>query len=79
MDIMRVTIQLPDDMQPLSGNGDDVPRRSLEAIAVGAYRSSAVTDDGQLLMQRLAGGGCRQVVEHCLVDRMQPRREECAS
>jgi predicted HTH domain antitoxin len=45
MDIMRVTIQLPDDISAaLEEQWDDVPRRSLEAIAVEAYRSSALTE-----------------------------------
>ena len=35
IDIMRVTIQLPDDISAaLEEQWDDVPRRSLEAIAV---------------------------------------------
>jgi hypothetical protein len=41
MDVMRVTIQLPDESAPLKEQWDDVPRRSLEAIAVEAYRSGA--------------------------------------
>jgi predicted HTH domain antitoxin len=42
---MRVTIQLPDDISAaLEEQWDDVPRRSLEAIAVEAYRSGALTD-----------------------------------
>ena len=45
MDVMRVTIQLPDDISAaLEGRWDDVPRRSLEAIAVDAYRSGALTE-----------------------------------
>jgi predicted HTH domain antitoxin len=45
MDIMRVTIQLPDDISAaLQEQWDDVPRRSLEAIAVDAYRSGALTE-----------------------------------
>jgi predicted HTH domain antitoxin len=42
---MRVTIQLPDDISAaLEEQWDDVPRRSLEAIAVEAYRSGALTE-----------------------------------
>jgi len=42
---MRVTIQLPDDISAALGEQwDDVPRRSLEAIAVEAYRSGALTE-----------------------------------
>ena len=45
IDIMRVTIQLPDDISAaLEEQWDDVPRRSLEAIAVEAYRTGALTD-----------------------------------
>ena len=45
MDLMRVTIQLPDDISAALGERwDDVPRRSLEAIAVEAYRSGALTE-----------------------------------
>ena len=44
-DIMRVTIQLPDDISAaLEEQWDDVPRRSLEAIAVEAYRTGALTE-----------------------------------
>ena len=42
---MRVTIQLPDDiLAALEERWDDVPRRSLEAIAVEAYRTGALTE-----------------------------------
>jgi hypothetical protein len=42
---MRVNIQLPDDISAaLEEQWDDVPRRSLEAIAVEAYRSGALTE-----------------------------------
>ena len=42
---LRVTIQLPDDISAaLEERWHDVPRRSLEAIAVEAYRSGALTD-----------------------------------
>ena len=45
IDIMRVTIQLPDDISAaLEERWDDVPRRSLEAIAVEAYRTGALTE-----------------------------------
>jgi predicted HTH domain antitoxin len=45
MDVMRVTIQLPDDISAaLEEQWDDVPRRSLEAIAVEAYRSGALSE-----------------------------------
>ena len=42
---MRVTIQLPDDISAaLEERWDDVPRRSLEAIAVEGYRTGALTE-----------------------------------
>lgn len=42
---MRVTIQLPDDISAaLEERWDDVPRRSLEAIAVGAYRTGVLSE-----------------------------------
>ena len=45
MSIMRVIIQLPDDISAaLEEQWDDVPRRSLEAIAVEAYRTGALTE-----------------------------------
>jgi predicted HTH domain antitoxin len=45
MDVMRVTIQLPDHISAaLHEQWDDVPRRSLEAIAVEAYRTGALTE-----------------------------------
>jgi predicted HTH domain antitoxin len=45
MGIMRVTIQLPDDISAaLEEQWDDVPRRSLEAIAIEAYRTRALTE-----------------------------------
>jgi predicted HTH domain antitoxin len=45
IDLMRVTIQLPDDISAsLEEHWHDVPRRSLEAIAVEAYRTGALTE-----------------------------------
>lgn len=45
LDIMRVTIQLPEDISAaLEEQWDDVPRRSLEAIAVEGYRTGALTE-----------------------------------
>jgi hypothetical protein len=42
---MRVTIQLPDDISAaLEERWDDVPRRSLEGIAVEGYRTGALTE-----------------------------------
>ena len=57
MDIMRVTIQLPDDISAaLEEQWDDVPRRSLEAVAVEAYRTGALTDRVQLPAGRTLAG-----------------------
>ena len=42
---MKVTIQLPEDISAaLAEQWDNVPRRSLEAIAVEGYRSGALTE-----------------------------------
>jgi predicted HTH domain antitoxin len=42
---MKVTIELPEDvLAALKGRWDDVPRRSLEAIAVEGYRTGALTE-----------------------------------
>jgi predicted HTH domain antitoxin len=42
---MKVTIDLPEDVSTaLRGRWDDVPRRSLEAIAVAGYRIGALTE-----------------------------------
>ena len=42
---MKVTIDLPEDVTAaLKGQWDDVPRRSLEAVAVEGYRIGALTE-----------------------------------
>ena len=42
---MKVTTDLPEDVSAaLKGRWDDVPRRSLEAIAVEGYRTGALTE-----------------------------------
>jgi predicted HTH domain antitoxin len=42
---MKVTIDLPEDVSaPLRGRWNDVPRRSLETIAVEGYRIGALTE-----------------------------------
>jgi len=42
---MKVTIELPEDvLAALKGRWDDVPRRSLEAVAVEGYRTGALTE-----------------------------------
>jgi predicted HTH domain antitoxin len=44
-DVIRVTIQSPDDISAaLQEQWDDGPRRSLEAIAIGAYRTGALSE-----------------------------------
>jgi predicted HTH domain antitoxin len=44
--IMKVTIDLPEDVSAaLQGRWEDVPRRALEAIAVDAYRTGALTEN----------------------------------
>lgn len=43
---MIVTIQLPADISAaLGGRWDDVPRRSLEAIAIEGYRTGALSEE----------------------------------
>jgi len=43
---MSVTIQLPADISAaLGARWDDVPRRSLEAIAIEGYRTGALTEE----------------------------------
>jgi predicted HTH domain antitoxin len=45
MVIMKVTIDLPDDVSAaLKGRWNDVPRRALEVIAVEAYRTGALAE-----------------------------------
>ncbi len=42
---MKVTIELPEDvLAALKGRWDDVPRQSLEAVAVEGYRTGALTE-----------------------------------
>ena len=43
---MKVTIDLPEDIAAaLRGEWDDLPRRSLEAIAVEAYRTGVLSEN----------------------------------
>jgi predicted HTH domain antitoxin len=70
MEIMRVTIQLPDDISAaLEEQWDDVPRRSLEAIAVEAYRTGALTDSQ---VRRLLGFESRFQVHALLKEHHVP-------
>ena len=67
---MRVTIQLPDDISAaLEEQWDDVPRRSLEAIAVEAYRTGALTDSQ---VRRLLGFESRFQVHALLKEHQVP-------
>ena len=67
---MRVTIQLPDDISAaLEEQWDDVPRRSLEAIAVEAYRTGALTDSQ---VRRLLGFESRFQVHALLKEHHVP-------
>ncbi len=67
---MRVTIQLPDDISAaLEEQWDDVPRRSLEAIAVEAYRSGALTESQ---VRRLLGFESRFQVHALLKEHHVP-------
>jgi predicted HTH domain antitoxin len=70
MGIMRVTIQLPDDISAaLEEQWDDVPRRSLEAIAIEAYRSGALTESQ---VRRLLGVESRFQVHALLKEHNVP-------
>ncbi len=70
LDIMRVTIQLPDDISTaLEQQWDDVPRRSLEAIAVEAYRTGALTESQ---VRRLLGLDSRFQVHALLKEHHVP-------
>ncbi|HEY7186131.1 MAG TPA: UPF0175 family protein [Vicinamibacterales bacterium] len=67
---MRVTIQLPDDISAaLEEQWDDVPRRSLEAIAIEAYRSGALTESQ---VRRLLGVESRFQVHALLKEHNVP-------
>jgi predicted HTH domain antitoxin len=70
MGIMRVTIQLPDDISAaLEEQWDDVPRRSLEAIAIEAYRTGALTESQ---VRRLVGVESRFQVHALLKEHNVP-------
>ena len=72
MEDMRVTIQLPDDISAaLKERWDDVPRRSLEAIGVEAYRSGALTESQ---VRRLLGLESRLQVHALLKEHNVPLR-----
>lgn len=70
LDIMRVTIHLPDDISAaLQEQWDDVPRRSLEAIAVEAYRTGALAESQ---VRRLLGFDSRFQVHALLKEHHVP-------
>ena len=70
MNIMRVTIQLPEDISAaLEEQWDDVPRRSLEAIAVEGYRTGALTESQ---IRRLLGLDTRFQVHALLKEHHVP-------
>jgi predicted HTH domain antitoxin len=67
---MDVTITLPEDISTaLKGQWGNVPRRSLEAIAVEAYRTGALTE-GQV--RRLLGFETRFQVHALLKEHQVP-------
>lgn len=73
---MEVTINLPDDiLAALEGRWGNVPRRSLEAIAVEAYRSGALTE-GQV--RRVLKFGTRFQVHALLKAHLVPLRYTAA-
>jgi predicted HTH domain antitoxin len=76
MDVMRVTIQLPDDISAaLAERWNDVPRRSLEAIAVEAYRTGVLSESQ---VRRLLGLESRFQVHALLKDHNVPLQYSAA-
>jgi predicted HTH domain antitoxin len=73
---MPVTIELPEDISvALEGQWDNVPRRSLEAIAVEAYRTGALTESQ---IRRLLGFETRFQVHALLKEHQVPLRYTAA-
>lgn len=73
---MKVTIQLPEDISAaLEAQWEDVPRRSLEAIAVEGYRSGALTE---AQVRRLLGLDTRFQVHALLKEHQVPLRYTAA-
>lgn len=69
---MQVTINLPEDISAaLAGQWGNVPRRSLEAIAVEAYRTGALTESQ---VRRLLGFETRFQVHALLKAQHVPLR-----
>jgi len=73
---MSVTIYLPEDISAaLTELWDDVPRRSLEAIAVEAYRTEALNESQ---IRRLLGFETRFQVHALLKEHKVPLRYSSA-
>ncbi len=69
---MQVTITLPEDIvAALKGEWDNVPRRSLEAIAVEGYRTGALSESQ---VRRLLGLETRIQVHALLKEHQVPLR-----
>lgn len=69
---MEVTISLPEDISAaLQGRWDNVPRRSLEAIAVEGYRTGALNESQ---VRRLLGLETRFQVHALLKEQQVPLR-----
>ena len=76
VEAMQVTISLPEDISAaLTGQWDNVPRRSLEAIAVEAYRTGALTESQ---VRRLLGFETRFQVHALLKEHQVPLRYTAA-
>ena len=76
VEAMEVTISLPEDISAaLKEQWDNVPRRSLEAIAVEAYRTGALTESQ---VRRLLGFETRFQVHALLKEHKVPLRYTAA-
>ena len=76
VEAMEVTISLPEDISAaLKEQWDNVPRRSLEAIAVEAYRTGALTESQ---VRRLLGFETRFQVHALLKEHQMPLRYTAA-
>lgn len=72
MNIMQVTVDLPDDIsKALEGRWTDLSRQALEAIAVEGYRTGALTE---VQVRRLLGLQSRFQVHALLKERHVPLR-----
>jgi hypothetical protein len=57
---MNVTIQIPDDLARRLGTESELPRRALEALAVGEFRLGHLT---HAELRRLLGFGTRSALD----------------